>query len=266
MTKQPQRAFFGKILIIAQWWAGDQDQMMALLKLIADLEPELSPYADFLTFPRWDTKTRDWRGVKALETKFKVIEGRSKRHGAGWPIGPNAVAMDAFKWTYAAWKENSFNYDAAFLIEADGLPLRRTWISELLAEWQSQQGLALGHWDGHGQANERGSHMNGNMMFHPKLVDNAMELAYGDVPQMGWDMKIWSKIRPYATPSRLIYSDYRLNTPKNPMGSCERLFEAKVHTHPNNPLVGEKLYPAYLHGVKGLEGINCMRCKNLLDN
>lgn len=238
---------------------------MKLMRLIADLEPEFNNYADFLTFPRVDTRTRDWRAVDALKKKFVVHEGRSKRQVAGWPLGPNAVAMDAFRHVYTSWLAGGFPYEAAFLIEADGLPLRRTWIKELVDEWKSQSGLALGHWDGHANDLERGSHMNGNMMFHPKLIQNIQELAYGEIPQMGWDMKFWPKIKPFATPSKLIYSDYRLNTPKNPLRGCPHIFEPRWHSHQHNPLFGKKLYPCYLHGIKGLAGIECVRSKFLVE-
>ncbi len=241
---------------------------MALLSLIADLEPSFNHDIDFLMFPRFDTKTRDARSIEKLNEKFTVIHGRSKRQSQGWPVGPNAQAMDAFKWCHSRYTSGEFDYCGAFLIEADGLPLRRSWLNEIRGEWllaQSKGAMAMGHWDGHGKELEKGSHMNGNMVFHPVLINEIMELAYGDVPEGGWDMRFWPAIKPFAYPSSLIFSDYRLNTPKNPLMGCCHLFEPRRHNHPHNPLFGSEIYPCYLHGVKGLTGIQCVRDKILVE-
>lgn len=242
-------------------WDGDQDQMMALLSLCADLEPQFSNLADFLMFPALKNRTRDFTSVEKLSQKFNVLDSRSTRKQRGWPTGPNAVAMDAFRHCHGLWKAGNFNYDAALLMEADCVPLQANWIERLLGEWSGQQNLFLGHWDG--PKGPSGSHMNGNLMFHPSAFDIYPDMAYGPVPGQPWDFMFWGFIRPNATPSRLIYSDYRLNTRYNPMKDCGRLFMPRQHTNPENPLFGEKLDISYLHGCKGLQGIGCVRKKLL---
>lgn len=239
--------------------------MLRLLHFIADLEDGVCPTADILIYPRRDTKMRDPGVFNFLAEKFyHVHRSRSRRPMQGWPSGPNAVAMDAFREVHTWWKEGRFEYEAAMLVESDCLPLRKGWSGEILAEWRAQDGLVLGHWDGSGKTIRAPiSHMNGNLVFHPRLFDLEPDIAYGNVPAAGWDMAFWPKIAKYATPSKLIYNDYRLNTPKNPLRSCDHIWAPRFHRYKDNPLVDVELYPAYLHGIKGDEGIECARRKLL---
>lgn len=237
--------------------------MRELLRLICDLQ-EGPSNADILLFPRKDTKFRDTTSFDFVGKKFGFTKGRSRRIISGWPWGPNAVAMDVFRLTYENWKNGLFPYKAVLLMEADCVPLRPTWLKELSDEWDNQSKLVLGSWDGSGTIIQAPiSHVNGNMMFHPKLVDFIPGLAYDDVPKAGWDMAYWKQIAPHATPSRLIFNDYRLNTTNNPLKTSERLFRPRFHDQPDNPLFGEELHPCYVHGCKGMAAINYVRQKFL---
>jgi hypothetical protein len=233
--------------------------MKALLRLIYDLQEGPSE-ADILLYPRSDVKIREVDPFGYLKGKFGVIHGRSRRGQTGWPFGPNAVAMDVFRLTHENWKNGLFDYKAAMLVEADCVPLRRTWLRELSEEWSGQSKLVLGHWDGSGKVIQPPiSHVNGNLLFHPKIVDEIPDMAYGDVPVWGWDMAFWKQIAPFATPSRLIFNDYRLNTKNKPLTTPERLFQPRFHTHPENPLYGQELHPCYIHGCKGMTAIKYVR-------
>jgi hypothetical protein len=237
--------------------------MLELLRLIYDLQQEPSN-ADILIFPRKDTKTRDIHCFDFLKGKFDVYRGRSRRIVAGWPFGPNAVAMDVFRLMYETWMVGSFIYKAVLLMESDCVPLRASWIRELSEEWDSQSKLILGHWDGSGTVLQPPtSHVNGNLMFHPKVVEHVRDLAYGEIPVWGWDMAFWPQLAPHTTPSKLIFNDYRLNTPRNPMVDEKRLFQPRWHTHPDNPLYAKILNPCWVHGCKGKEAINYVRSKLL---
>jgi hypothetical protein len=254
-----------RLLLVAQFWAGDLENMRALLRLIYDVQSEPSN-ADILLYPRRDTKIRDLNCYEYLRGKFGLEYGRSRRQLQGWPHGPNAQAMDIFRQTYESWRAGMFNYKAVLLMEADCVPLRASWLRELHEEWDSQSGEALGHWDGSGKVlYAPKSHMNGNMLFHPELVHHVQDLAYADAPNGGWDMIFWPQIAPHATPSRLIYNDYRLNTTNNPLKTPERLFRPRFHSDPENPLHGQELNPCWLHGCKGTVAIDMVR-KKLLDN
>lgn len=233
--------------------------MMELLRLIFDLQ-DGPARADILTFPRKDTKLRDPNQFDYLREKFGLFLGRSKRIVAGWPHGPNALAMDAFKLTSQLMNMGLFPYKAALLMEADCVPLRPTWIAELIAEWDSQSKLVLGHWDGSGKVIKAPtSHMNGNIIFSPRIVERVPEMIGDEVPRNGWDMAFWQRMEPYCTPSKLIFSDYRLNTKNNPLPDAERLFRPRFHDNPDNPLYGQELNPCWVHGTKGTKAISFVR-------
>jgi hypothetical protein len=246
-----------KLLLVPQWWNGDQDQMFELLRLLGDLEPNKSQYADILLFPRFDTRWHGEGPQEALKSKFDgVYMGRSSRKRVGWPFGPNAVAMDVFK-SILEWKD--FPYSGVMLIEADCLPLRKTWIKELWQEWNSCDKLVLGHWDGSATENPPHGHMNGNLIFDRELVVKHPQIANGEIVKGGWDMVIWPMIRPDAAPSSLIFSDYQLNTRKNPLLGLDHLLRPRHHTRSDNPLYGQEIKPCWLHGCKKLEGLRLMR-------
>lgn len=233
--------------------------MLALLQLIYDLQADV-PLADILVYPRKDTKIRDSGAFDFLQGKFTLIKGRSRRILSGWPHGPNGLAMDVFRLTWDAYQAGQFPYQAVLLMEADCVPLRPSWIRELAEEWSSQSKLLLGHWDGSGTTLRPPiSHLNGNLLFHPRIVEHVPKLAAPDVPNGGWDMAFWPQLAPYATPSRLIYNDYRLNTKNNPLLTPDRLFQPRYHRHPENPLVGEELHPCWLHGTKDFRAIAMVR-------
>ncbi len=260
MPEQPESN--GKLLIAAQGWSQDLPQLMELLRLVNDMEGPTCDNADILFCPRRDAILRECTYVDRLRIKFKEVSTfRGSRTMAGWPFGPNGLAMDVMRHVHQQWQAGTFKYDAVLLMEADCVPLRRTWIAELLTEWHSQDKLALGHWDGASGDYAPASHMNGNLIFHPRLIDRVPDMAYGDVPQWGWDMAFWKQFQPYSTPSKLIYSDYQLNTPKNPLISEDQLFGPKRHIHPENPLRNIDQYPCWLHGCKGLKAINWVRSR-----
>jgi len=252
-----------RLLGVLQFWHADLAQMNGLMNLMADLAQSYAPRIDFLLYPRYDTNIRELTALKALEKAFNVGGMRSRRQRSGWPYGPNAQAMDAFMDVRKLYDDGNFPYAGALLMEADCVPLTLSWADDILDEFVASGKLASGHWDGSRDGNPPSSHMNGNLIFHPKLVHEIPELADGEVPMWGWDMHFWSRIRPFAHPSRLIYSDYRLNTPDNPLLGCNHLFAPRKHTHPDNPLSGQELKPSWLHGIKGTAGIDCVRSKLL---
>lgn len=237
-------------------------QMMELLKLLADIEKGRSEHADLLVLPRRDAKYRDEHIPASIYEKFgaRFIQGR--RWASGWPMGPNALAMDAFRETHERWKSGEWDYSGYMLLESDCVPLQANWLSALVSEWEAQPNHFLGHWIGHG-TRIGGSHMNGNLIYHPSFFDAHPHMAYGPVKHMPWDADWWPQIQASATASRLIYSDYRLNTRKNPWKGCDYLWEPKYNREESNPLCGQALNPVWIHGIKGMEGITCVRKKLL---
>lgn len=220
-----------------------------------------------MLYARADCRFHNQAVIESLSDKFdNVYRDRSVRPVSGWPFGPNALAIDLFRKIKSWYSSGQFPYTGVLLVEADCVPLRAGWIDEIRNEWLSSKALALGHWDGSGKnMKPPASHMNGNMVIHPELLNKIDGINSTEIPTWGWDMQYWDVICRYASPSRLIYSDYRLNTKKNPLTNCCKLWDHKEHTHPENPLYGEKLFPCWIHGTKGTLAQECVR-KKLLEN
>src|SRR5882724_958732 len=87
-----------KMLLIAPFWSGDQAQMMALLKLLADTQPPgVSPLADLLLVNRFDCAPMPQNVVKYLSRKFHIFTHESARKGTGWPCGCNSLAFSSIE-------------------------------------------------------------------------------------------------------------------------------------------------------------------------
>ena len=76
-----------KILLALQFWKGDKDQAMRVARLIADLEPRHTDFADFLFVSRFDCE-QDLATVEYVSQKFNVHtyvnrhrRGTGCRHG-----------------------------------------------------------------------------------------------------------------------------------------------------------------------------------------
>ncbi len=237
-------------------------QMMNLLKLLADIENHKCETVDLVIIPRRDAKYRDEHIPKEIEQKFKTEWIPGRRWASGWPMGPNALAMDCFREAHERWRRGEWNYAGYMLLESDCVPLQANWHQALYREWVGQQNCFLGHWIGHGTTPGQ-SHMNGNLIFHPAFFDKHPEMAYGEVTMRPWDDIWWPLIQTSATPSKLIFSDYRLNTRRNPWRGCDYIWETKFNREPTNPLKDVPLQPVWLHGCKGDEAIACVRKKLL---
>jgi len=254
----------GKILLCMQCFPGDQAQAIALSRLIADLEPAKCQYADFAWLIRFDC-TPDSIPTDHLTPKFdRVYVIKGARRVTGWPQGCNAMVMDLMAYIQS---RKDWNYDAIMLMEADCLPLRASWIKELLTEWQFGAHLSAGPYlvlgDWIGGRDISASHLNGNLLFSPRLLSTIRPCWNSSVvSNVAWDAEWWRRYAKYTRASRLIFSDYRIGTPSKPWQGCEYLWAPKIHsTNKTNPLYGVPLQPCWLHGCKDPRGIECVRSR-----
>lgn len=244
-----------KILLIAQFTNQDVKQMLDLVKLICDLRKDDNLNADLIFMPKPEVRRWDTSIIQLAKVKFdRVDEIRGVRAATGWPMGPNALAMDAFAATHQMWKRGRFGYSGAMLLESDCIPTRATWLEEIAEEYEACGKRILGHYDPSGSQH----HVNGNLVFHPSLFDEHPAMAYGETPMRAWDYDFWPQIQPNAAASRLIYSDYRLGTTKNPWKGCAHLFEEKVFPK-GHPYEGQSFAPAWFHGIKSERGLICAK-------
>lgn len=164
-----------KILLALQFWGGDRAAAMQLASLLADLEPRHSDLADFLFVARFDCK-HDEEIVKKVSRKFNVHTYTSRGKGTGWPAGCNDLFFGTLGWLYHKAHAGQIpNYKAMFCFEADGIPMRRDWISALHAEWDrvnTPKGriCQAGAWLTNGPDAHGTGHINGNCLLSGDLA------------------------------------------------------------------------------------------------
>ncbi len=222
---------------------------MALARLLADLGPTEH---HLLFYRRYDT-THDDATIAYCASRFaNVLIGGSVRKISGWPIGPNAMAMDLFTLCHQKHKAGEWDYSGIMLLESDALPLRASWLAELYTEWCQGKQLILGAWIG-AKNNPQQSHMNGNLIFSPRLTFTFPQLLSRNVPKLAWDVFFWRYYWKQARASRLIYSDYRVK-----FTTCDALYAPRKYEK-GNPLAGIDLAPVWLHGCKDAKAMECVR-------
>lgn len=181
-----------KFLICLQFWEGDRAQALQLARLIADIEPTMSERADFLFVSRFDC-THDTATVNYVARKFKTFTHTSKRRGTGWPSGCNGTFFGTMEWFYHKKQARQVvPYKAAFCIEADGIPMSKTWIADLSNHWDwinnRKPVVMAGAWLANGPIPDCG-HINGNafisgdLKFLKHLVARIQDVDIN----VGWD-------------------------------------------------------------------------------
>lgn len=243
----------------------DLPQGLELAKLWAEIEPEFNPHVDIAFGLRFDMDPATVPGeiVQMLEKKFsKVHIFKSALIGTGWPHGCNALETGAYSWFVENRRGGVLDSDYLFMCEPDTIPLRPTWLNEIREEAYASGAPIIGAYF---TAEEGCAHINGNCVIHKDFWRICPEIW--QVPPMnGWDVYIGKKSLEVGKSSRLIWQDYRLGKPDNPWKGSDHLWEEKSYQGPNNPLYGQKLRPAMLHGIKTLEGIDAVRARYGLSN
>jgi hypothetical protein len=266
----PQR---DKFLLNLQFSPHDKTQMMGLCLLIARLQKG-EPHADILLSPRYDCSA-DNHVVQALAKKFNVQIRPTTSRTRGWPAGCNAMALDSFNWFADEVAAGRMHYYAMMFGEADCIPLAPDWIEQLHNEWHccdwgwhlGNRQLVLGPWVSRIEA--RIAHINGNCLISPKFKHVCPSFNNRQCnSSWGWDAFYAEPMMRFGRPSKLMYSDYHLDTPRNPWpdgAGVEFLYKDRVFAH-DNPLHGQKIKICYLHGIKGLRGQNLIANKFLIKN
>lgn len=133
--RPPVRPVSNKILVVLPFWNGDKRQHMALARLIADLEEKHSEVADILFLARFDTDP-DLKTIEYVSRKFNVHVYKSKRREVGWPHGCNGLFAGCVEFFIGNDKFGKIpRYKAMLIVEADCVPLSKTWLAELSQMW-----------------------------------------------------------------------------------------------------------------------------------
>jgi hypothetical protein len=191
-----------KILIVLPFWEGDRSQAMSLARLLADLEPEHSDYADVLFVARFDQK-HDPDTVKYAARRFNVHTYVSQRRGVGWPLGCNSIFFGAMEFIYHKAAAGQIPlYKAVFFMGADTAPLCRGWIEKLSATWDSlnskKQVYVAGHLifaspnaGGRDHINGDALLLSGDLKFQKWLVKGVQDVRHN----AGWDWALAGEFR-----------------------------------------------------------------------
>lgn len=146
-----------KLLVVLQYWKGDQEQMRQLAKLLSEVNP--GPGADVLLASRFDCPI-DSAIVEPVKRRFNIRTHKCRRHVTGWPGGPNDMWFDVIDHVYEQATAGKMPwYKALFTCEADGAPLVHGWVEKLSACWDRARASAVGC-----ILPRPAEHMNGNMM------------------------------------------------------------------------------------------------------
>lgn len=184
-----------------QYWEGDKGLALSVSRFIADLQQERSREFGFMFSRRFDASPVDRDTLSHVGKKFDIYTHRCRARDTGWPAGCNAMASDMFvlareRWESGEWKHVS----GIWLLEADTVPLRRSWLSSISVDWakaREDQKLVMGAWTpGPGPI----GHVNGNLMFHPSLAAKVKGLE-GAHPHVGWDVYHAAKLQPWWRPT-----------------------------------------------------------------
>jgi hypothetical protein len=157
-------------------------------------------------------------------------------------------------------RSGHWDFDYCLFLEADDVPLRKGWIDEIRKEAYDSGKMVIGPWLKKGDCGHE--HINGNCVIHKDFWRKCRRVL-APVGNQGWDYYIRGDMMRAGHPSRLIYSDYRLGTTDNPWKGDDHLWAPKRYNDPENAYYGQDLYPAILHGTKGMLALDAVRRKLL---
>lgn len=232
-------------------------QARELVRLWVDLEDSFNDSITLLLFSRFDIQPTALGQdiIDYAKTRFKVMTDRCRKEGVGWPRGCNQLEVGAYEWFVEQNRAKTINFEYIFLAEADTVPLRKGWANEIMNEAYDNQSLMLGAYF----VEEDGwAHINGNCVIHRDFWKKCKNI-WAVRPSQGWDVAIGKEALRLGTPSRLIWQDYQLGMTHNPWIGPDHLFASKSFKTKSNPLCGQILKPALLHGCKDMRGIEAAR-------
>lgn len=175
------------VVLALQFWSGDFIKAMRLARLLADIEPKRRSDVTLAFCPRFDVlpSALQWETQLYVGHKFGFTEVKSRREGTGHPRGCNQLAAGVMDALSEAWWAGRLSSHSAFMLEADGVPMRADWLDIVL----HQHALAIeagkrvtGALTNHGLR-----HINGSLMAHLSLWQDRPSLRETPSDQ-AWDL------------------------------------------------------------------------------
>lgn len=235
-----------KLLIVIQYYEGDQEESEQLGALIADLERIRNRDADILIYRRHDAPEFSRSVRSKLEEKFDKVffETCRRKDAKGYPFAANQMWHDLVTLVaqYNPWRTN---YYAFLPLEADCVPVRPGWIRELIAEFKhaKAEGFAATGFI----HNDPTPHMNGVAVYDINIwgiVGGG--ILNGGNAQVAYDIYHGRNLLPVSMNTPLIMFQYR-----RPTISADDLFRPWR----------DGVEPALFHGVKDASAREAVRAK-----
>lgn len=253
-----------KLLICLCLSPHDTPQGLELLRLWADLEETFNPAISVALCLRFDMQVDDviQDAITHASAKFGMLIHISKRKMTGWPAGCNALENDAYEWFVESNRHGFYDFEYMLICEADTIPTRKGWANEIMNEAYDSHTMVIGCMLMRPDC--PCEHINGNMVLHRDFWKKCQKIFHCS-SRRGWDAYIGQEAIFNGTASKLIWQDYQLGMAHNPFRGCESLFENKFYKSERSPLYRIPIRPALIHGIKTMQGIECVR-KNVVDN
>lgn len=240
-----------KILLALQFCPLDIEMAYRLVDIICRIESETegkSDKADIMLSVRHDTPM-PLKWAKPLKEHFdKLHIFQTKNRVFGHPAGPNNQAYETLS---HACKMKSL-YDAVFLFEPDSIPLKKSWIDRIHAEWHSGGNhLVMGNYC---YPVNYIPHINGNCLVSTSIDQKIPQYLEFMKRAGAWDVITAPLVIPTKRykASAEILSEYAIRKQTDEQIWRPRIGrEQEYHNK-------EHYYPSWLHGIKDDSGFNAV--------
>lgn len=198
------------MIIALQYWSGDEQQALALARLLADIEQERRGDVVLVLSRRKDCPLSEEarRTESYCSPKLPTMLFQSKREETGHPDGCFGLWAGTVAHIHELWQRGSIPWNmghTVFTCEADGGPVRRDWIDRLTSAHARSRSLFL---------RVTGAvmdtpipHVNGNLVLDLSLWADYPGLA-ACPPGAAWDVHHGTILLREARSSLAIRNDY----------------------------------------------------------
>lgn len=176
-----------KLVLALQFWGGDLARAMRLARLLADIEGERRDDVVFAFCRRHDVQIpRELlETAERVSHTFRVMHVLCDAGPVGHPDGCFAVWSSVMDRLSAGWLDGYLQAHSVFTFESDGVPLRRDWIDQLVAE--HARTLGAGKRVTGPEMLQGVPHLNGSLISHLSLWPDRPSL-HRTPPGQAWDL------------------------------------------------------------------------------
>jgi hypothetical protein len=197
------------VLIALQYWLGDEEQALALARMLADIEPRMRDDVVLVLSRACDCElsAEAQRTREHCERKMRTILLQSHVERYGHPDGCFGIWSGTVGRLYEFWQTGMVSYgqSSVLTVESDGCPVRADWIDRLKAA--HERTLAQGLRVTGAVMDEPVPHVNGNLCMHLSVWGDHPSLREC-APGVAWDIQHAQVLLPLTRPSNVIRNEY----------------------------------------------------------